>query len=265
MSISSAMYIGVSGMNSFSKAIGVVSDNIANANSTAYKSNDVNFGDLVSSYYRTLSQDTDREGSGSGVIGITTDFSTGSMISDSVWSNLAINGKGFFNVLTTTGETLYTRDGSFHIDSTGYLVNLQGYNVLGADANPIRVEADPAVPVYSSYSVDTAGQVWGTPIVGGNAVAIGEKLRITTFPNQDGLIRKGTNLYSGGPETGAAVNGTAGNGICGEILDQTLEGSNVDIAAEMVSLIIYQADYNANSKTISTSASMMDTATNLVR
>ena len=268
MSVSSAMYIGVSGLESFSTALGVVSDNISNANSTGFKANDVNFGDMVSSFYATLTRDTDREGSGSAVEGISTDFSTGPMKSDSTWSHLAINGKGFFNVLTPTGETLYTRDGTFHMDMNGYMVNLNGYQVLGSDGNPIQLEANPSTPLYGSYSVDTVGQVWGTPIAGGNPVAIPSnavQLRVTTFPNQNGLTRQGGNLYALGPDAGAAVDGTAGNGICGNILNQTLEGSNVDIASEMVNLIIFQADYNANSKSITTAASMIDTAVNLVR
>ena len=265
MGINSAMYNGVSGLNAYATGLTVTSDNIANASSTGFKSTTARFGDMVSSYYVTHAKDTDRQGAGVSVSGVATNFAEGTISGTGAWSDMALDGNGFFNVQTSTGQVEYTRDGSFYMDKNGYLVNKQGLQVLGSDGNPIQVETTPATPAYTDYTVDSTGQIYGTPIAGGDPVAIGNPLRVTTFPNQDGLIRAGNNLFTSGSESGAAVNGTAGDGTCGTIQGSALEGSNVDLAAEMVNMITYQADYNANSKTITTSKDMIDTAVNLIR
>lgn len=266
MSLNSSLYIGTSGLRSYATGLTVVSDNIANSGTTAFKANQARFADLVSTYYITQGSETDRQGSGSTVLSVSTDFSQGSTVNTSDWADMAVNGNGFFNVKLPSGTTTYyTRDGDFHMDSDGYLVNSEGYQVIGSDGNPIQVEADPSNPVYSSYTVDSTGQIYGTPVAGGSAVAIGVPVRITTFANQDGLIRTGENLYIAGPEAGAATDGTAGDGLCGTIVECALEGSNVDLANEMVNMITYQASYNANAKVITTASDLIDTTVNLVR
>ena len=405
MGISQAMNIGVSGLNTSATALTVVSDNIANVNTTAFKSNSVRFGDLVAGYYSTLSQDTDREGSGTAIMGIVTEFSQGPLISTTRWSDLAINGDGFFAVqVPGTHNIYYTRDGSFHMDKDGYLVNELGYRVLNRDGGEIKVD-DPAHPKFSNYYVDSNGQIWGTPtdpsqvivyaanagekekaygsiyiktavsgdiqitirnedgeestltitvgddenaqiafntdidndgeldsftgainlselyledtdldgdgtddvtgIAGDEPPAVGyyvitdvsatvvdgatpvngtewstedwmptsndpqpvvdAQLRVSTFANNNGLIRQGNNLYTQGPESKFPIHGTANDGVRGNIFSSTIEGSNVDLAKEMVNIITYQASYNANSKTITTASQLLDTAVNMVR
>ncbi len=387
MGISQAMNIGVSGLNASATALTVVSDNIANVNTTAFKSNSVRFGDLVAGYYSTLSQDSDREGSGTAIMGVVTEFAQGPLISTTRWSDLAINGEGFFSV-QVPGTTIiyYTRDGSFHMDKDGYLVNEMGYRVLNRDGNAIRVD-NPSNPRFSNYYVDSNGQIWGTPtdptqiviyapkanetpkvygsiyikdpVTGDITITLNDgsqltitvgddetahlkfntdtngdgamdafmgainllefpltdtdemagigsdqdpgyytiadvqaspvnpnidwsadnwmatsndpqpvlngQLRVSTFANNNGLIRQGNNLYTQGPESKFPIHGTANDGIRGNIFSSTIEGSNVDIAKEMVNMITYQASYNANSKTITTSAELLNTAVNMVR
>lgn len=269
-----SMYTAASGLTSFSTAMSMVADNIANANTVAFKSSSARFGDLVSGYYATQSTDTDRMGAGSVITGISTNFGQGPLISTNCWSDLAINGSGFFSLklIDDTGavvegaQTYYTRDGSFHLDKNGYLVNLQGYALLNDAGEPIKVD-DPASPVYSNYNVTLDGKIQGTPVdpsAGVDPVTIAT-IRICTFPNQDGLIRQGSNLYLPGPAAGAVIDGTANAGGNGTILDNSIEGSNVDLATEMINMIIYQADYNANSKCITTSSDMLNTVINMVR
>lgn len=266
MSLNSSLYVGSSGLRSFATGLTVVADNIANSGTTGFKANQARFADLVSTYYITQGEETDRQGSGSTVLSVSTDFAQGSSINTTEWSDMLINGSGFFNVQQPGSDiTYYTRDGGFHVDSSGYLVNSEGYQVLGTDGNAVQVETDPSNPVYSSYSVDSNGQIYGTPAAGGDSVAIGSPLRISTFPNQDGLIRCGQNLYTPGPEAGTAVDGQANTGICGAIVGSAIEGSNVDLASEMVNMIAYQASYNANSKIITTANSLLDTTVNMVR
>lgn len=209
------------------------------------------------------------------MLGISTDFGQGPMQTTTTWSDLAINGNGFFTVVAPNGGHLYTRDGGFRVDMNGDLVTLQGLDVLGTNG-AIHVD-DPNNPTYSNYSVDENGQIFGTLLAdqtdaAGNLTPAGTlvpipdaQLVISTFPNQDGLIRQGSNLYAAGPTSGTPVSGVANAGQCGQVMDLNIEGSNVDLGMEMVNMIIYQADYNANSKTISTAAQMLEVLTNLVR
>jgi flagellar hook protein FlgE len=271
MSANSTLYIGASGLRTFAGAMSIVSDNVANANTAGYKANHARFGDMVSGYLSTRSTDTEREGCGSALLGVATNFGQGPFLSTESWSDLAISGKGLFNVkelsadgTSTIGNTAYTRDGSFHVSKNGVLVNNQGYAVLGSDGNMIKVEANPATPVYSSFTVTEDGNINGVPIAGGDPVTVGT-LRISSFPNQDGLVRQGANLFLPGSESGTAIDGTATANGMGSILDSNIEGSNVDLASEMVDMIVYQADYNANSKSITTGNTMLETVINMVR
>jgi flagellar hook protein FlgE len=265
MSINGAMNISVSGLTSFATALEVVSDNLANVDTNGFKSANSRFADMVAGYYPMSAANTQREGSGAGVIEIANDFSSGPIKNTGTWSDMAIVGNGFFNLENASGESLYSRDGSFHVDQTGHLVNAMGYQVIGNDGAAIQIEADPTNPVYSNYYADASGQIYGNPVAGGDPVAIGSPLRISTFPNPDGLIRRGQNMYSEGFESGAPANGVANSGPRGSVMDFAVEGSNVDLASEMVDMIRYQADYNANSKAVLTANNMIETVVNLVR
>lgn len=273
MAITSAMSNGVSGLNSFSTALEVTSDNVANTGTTAYKSNAVRFGDMVSSYYNTQSKDTDRRGAGSVVLGVATDFAQGPFTNTTSWCDMAVNGQGYFNLAkydsdtkTIDAQVFYTRDGSFHVDKSGALVNYQGYAVLGQDDQPIFVEPTPETPSHTNFYVDSKGQIWGYPVDGtSDPEPIGAKIKMVIFPNEGGLIRKGGNLYTNGPESKTPIDVTDNQTLRGDIAGYTLEGSNVDLAKEMVNMIVYQSSYNANSKSITTGRDMLDTTINLVR
>ena len=262
MSVSS-MYTAVSGLNSFQSALSTVSDDIANANTTSYKSNTALFGDLVSGYLSSSYVDTKAQGAGSTVLGTETDFGVGNSIQTGNWSDIMLQGGGYFNAKDASGGLYYTRDGAFRLDATGYLTDAHGYQVIGSDGNPIQLESDPTVPTHSSYSIDKFGAVTGNLIAGGTETL--GTLKITTFPNQDGLIRMGQNLYTPGPSAGAAVDGTAGVGQAGQVVSGALEGSNVDLGQQMVNMIIYQSDYQANSKSIQTADTCLQTVVNLIR
>ncbi len=261
----SAMWTAVTGLDSFGTALSIVSDNIANANSTAFKGGTAHFGDLVAGYLATDYVDTKAKGAGTSVLGINTNFATGSSLHTGTWSDLMIQGNGFFNVQDSNGNTFYTRDGAFRVDENGYLTDMNGFQVLDNAGAEIRIE-DPAsadYPLYASYEIDKFGVVNGTEPDG--TVSEIATLRVTTFPNQEGLIRKGNNLYTPGGSAGNPINGQATVDQAGEIVCGALEGSNVDIAKEMVNMIIYQADFVANSKAIDTANTMLQTVTNLVR
>jgi flagellar hook protein FlgE len=270
MSINTALYNGLSGLNSYGTALSVVSDNVSNANTTAFKSNSVRFGDMVNSYYATLTNDTEREGAGVSVMGFASDFGQGNIVDTSNWTDMSVSGDGYFEVLDGAIHH-YTRDGSFHIevdaDGNGILTSQQGYSVLGDDgATPVTI---PDYADYSNFRVGTDGQVYGVDTTTGQEEPITDAIvGLTVFSNQNGLIREGSNLYSEGADSGTATtNGDAGAdpALFGNVLDNSLEGSNVDLSKEMVDMIIYQAGFNANSKTITTSSSLLDTTIAMVR
>jgi flagellar hook protein FlgE len=267
MGIGTALYNGLSGLNSYSTALSVVSDNVANANTTAFKSNSVRFGDMVNSYYASLTNDTEREGAGSTIMSFATNFGQGNLMATESWSDLALGGNGFFEVNDpSTTNSYFTRDGSFRLytDAAGdtYLVNPQGYHVRNdAGADIVITNAD----TYSKFRVGEDGQIYGTA-AGVETALAGAKIGLTVFTNENGLVREGHNLYSQGPDSGTATRSDTGAaGLYGTVNDYNLEGSNVDLAKEMVDMIIYQASYNANSKTITTDATLLDTTINMVR
>jgi flagellar hook protein FlgE len=263
MGINSAMYNGVSGLNSFSTAISVVGDNVANSNTTAYKSNQVHFGDMVNQYLSLQSNDTESEGAGSMILGISTNHGQGLILNTSKWSDLAIGGEGYFNVMDPiSSRRYYTRDGSFHLDENtpANLVTLQGLQVLDTAGAPITV---PDIQNYVSFNVETDGWIYGVDTTG-TKVQIAQ-LGLTSFSNRDGLVRQGSNLYMAGPAVGQVFDNLSTPAIFGQVLDYSQESSNVDLAKEMVDMIIYQASYNANSKTITTCKDMIDATINMVR
>jgi flagellar hook protein FlgE len=259
------MYTAIAGLNAFSDALSVVSDNIANANTTAWKSNTVDFGDLVSGLMPTDSVNTVAQGVGSDIVGVTSDFSTGNEIQTGLWSNLMIQGNGFFVVQDSTGADYYTRDGSFMVNTQGYLTDAHGNYVLDASGNKIQTwNTTPTPPVpYASYSIDKFGNLIGTDSTGTQTTIA--QLRVVTFNNPNGLIRDGNNMYTPGTSAGDPINGTAGTGQAGQIISGALEGSNVDLTQQMVDLITYQADYQGNSKSIETGNTLLQTVVNLIR
>lgn len=367
MSIDRALFNGLSGLNSFSTAISVVSDNISNANTTGFKSSSVLFGDLVSNEIALSSDQKQNQGSGSSILGMATNFGEGTLEQTSSWSDLAVSGEGFFMVSpvstssSSATQTYYTRDGSFHLDGDGNLVNLDGdqvqgyaynwqsasiatnptisasspYTVSGGtinlpqDAGNIKITATDGTNTYTetlgqkagpsyTFSADdwsflnskglttaptisisvnaapttatsttqaiqipttTSGSTWPSSYVkyyvttDGTVHGVGNdgndyslyKVALTKFSNADGLERTGNNLYTTGPELGASYNNLSNPEMFGLVQDNTLEGSNVDVAKQMVDLIRYQSSYNANSKTITTANQMLNTSINMVQ
>jgi flagellar hook protein FlgE len=265
------MYTAIAGLNTFNDALAVVSDNIANANTTGWKSNTVDFGDLVAGLMPTEGVNVTAQGVGSEILGITSDFSTGNEIQTGQWSNVMIQGNGFFSVQDGsgggpgTGPIYYSRDGDFSVSSTGYLVNANGDYVLDNKGAPIQiptVNKNDANAAITSYSISDTGVITGTDSNG--TILTIDTLQVATFNNPNGLIRQGTNLYTVSATSGAATAGTAGTGLAGTIISGALENSNVDLTTQMVNLIDYQADYQANSKSIATGSTLLQTIVGLI-
>ncbi len=256
------MYTAISGLNTFNDALSVVSDNIANANTTAFKSQTLDFGDLVSGYMPTVYSDNTAEGVGATILDKTSDQSTGAEMQTNVWSNLMIQGGGYFKLQnTTTAADYYTRDGAFQVNSAGYLTDMDNNEVLDTAGSAINLNP-PTGKTYSSYSVDQYGSVYGVE-TNGTQVSI-DQIGITTFSDPSGLVSVGNNLVTTGPNSGTATVQAAGAGQAGTVISGALEGSNVDLTTQMVNMINYQADYQANSKSIVTGDTLLQTVVGLI-
>jgi flagellar basal-body rod protein FlgG len=167
--------------------------------------------------------------------------------------DVAIEGKGFFMVLSNDQER-YTRAGNFKLDSEGNIVT----------ANGDRLQPEMTVPEGTlSITISKYGQVTAFDTEGVGDV-LGE-IELYGFPNPAGLSSLGHNLYSATDASGEAIVGTPGSEGMGTILQGFVEQSNVDVVEEMVSMIMAQRAYEINSKSIQTADSMLQTANNLKR
>lgn len=266
-----SLWTGAAGMTAQQTNVDVISNNISNVNTTGYKSERAEFQSLL---YQTLDEPAPASGStmqtepmqvghGAQTSAIQRNFNNGSLQSTSNTFDFALNGSGFFSVLVD-GEIQYTKDGSFKTsigedDGNLYLVTTDGYPVLDTNEEPITFPSD------SDVIVDASGNFYGTG-EDGNDEELGVQFAIYQFVNPNGLEAEGNNLYgvtssSGEPilEATEEVRNTT------SVYQGFIEMSNVDIAEEMVNLIVAQRAYEMNSKTITTSDEMLQTASTLKR
>lgn len=262
-----ALWTAATGMKAQQFNIDTIANNLANVNTTSYKAQRAEFKDLL---YSTLKRNNqvDEEGSpinlqvGHGVMTSATrkDFSQGSLIETNGTYDLAIDGDGFFSVMLPNGEIRYTRDGSFKL-SVDYdekmLVTSEGYIVLDEDDNEIYIENG-----ITDISIDEMGYITGVD-EDGEIVDIA-RLKVVQFPNPDGLLSEGANLYSQTPSSGEEIPIDAED-MDMRIIQGYLEASNVKIVDEMVKMISAQRAYEISSKAILTSDEMLQLVNNLKR
>jgi flagellar basal-body rod protein FlgG len=252
------------GMVSQQANLDVISNNLANVNTTGYKEEKAEFQDLI--YQTTTLATTATSGSsaspvttqvglGSKFSATTTNFAQGSMLSTGNPLDLAISGNGFFKVQRPDGSDAYTRDGSFKIDSSGIVVTSDGYPLQP----PITVP-----PNSSSVSVDAQGNITVTQ-ANNETTTLSPPVGITVFPNPGALERAGQNLFLANTAAGSPQDGKPGDNGAGTIVAGYQEGSNVQVVTEMVNMITAQRAYEINSKAIQTSDEMMQTVNGLKR
>jgi flagellar basal-body rod protein FlgG len=169
--------------------------------------------------------------------------------------DMAIEGKGFFRIRMPSGETNYTRAGSFALSPTGTLVTSDGYTVEPGITIP-QDATDVAINAQGQVSVKLAGQTVDT-IVG--------QLDLAIFANESGLESLGDNLFAETASSGAAQTSTPGSTGFGTILHGYLETSNVNAVAEISALITAQRAYEMNSKVITVSDEMLQATSRLSR
>ena len=254
-----ALFTSATGMMAQQLNMDVISNNLANVNTTGFKDSRADFADLL---YQQISPagTTTAQGSqsptglqvGLGVRPVATEtmFEEGQLQNTGNPYDVAIQGGGFFQILMPDGTIGYTRDGAFSMDSQGKLVNSEGYAlqpeiVIPSNATSVTVGSDGTV------SVTQAGQT--------NPTTVGQ-ITLANFINPAGLTNLGGNVFQPTAASGNPQTGTPGQQGFGTLAQGTLEMSNVQIVQEMVNMIIAQRAYEVNSKAVQTCDDMLATA-----
>lgn len=259
-----AFYTSATGMRAQELLIDNTANNLANVNTTGFKRSHMEFADLL---YDVSSvpgapiangQNTPigvQIGNGVRPVGTTNVFTQGVPTETGKSTHMAIKGDGFFRVLMPDGGFGYTRDGSFSKNAEGTLVTSTG--------RPI----DPAINIPAEASkimIAPTGEVSFT--IGSETTASSAgNIQLFRFANPAGLLQKGGNIYLATDASGAETLGVPGTNGYGELRQGSLEGSNVEVVAEMVSLITAQRAYEINSRAIRAGDEMLSTTSQIVR
>jgi len=259
-----AMWSAAAGMNVQQFNMDTISNNLANVNTTGFKKARAEFQDLL---YQTVnmagtasSSSTSipsgiQMGHGAKLQSLQRQYSTGNLRQTSNRFDMAIEGDGFFKVTQPDGTLAYTRDGGFTTDQNGALVNAAGYMLepqitIPSDALSVTIAPDGTV------SVTQPGQTQPQQV---------GQITLSHFVNPSGMNQLGRNLMQPTLASGDAIDGVPGTDGMGTVNQGFLEVSNVDVAEEMVNMIIGQRAYEANSKTIRTVDDMLSLLNGLKR
>ncbi|GAA8065752.1 flagellar basal-body rod protein FlgG [Helicobacter pylori] len=259
-----SLYSATSGMLAQQTHIDTTSNNIANVNTTGFKKSRADFNDLfyqamqyagTNTSNTTLSPDGMEVGLGVRPSAITKMFSQGSPKETENNLDVAITGKGFFQVQLPDGTTAYTRSGNFKLDEQGNLVTSEGYLLipqitLPEDTTQVNIGVDGTVSV--TQGLQTTSNVIG-------------QITLANFVNPAGLHSMGDNLFSITNASGDAIVGNPDSQGLGKLRQGFLELSNVRLVEEMTDLITAQRAYEANSKSIQTADTMLQTVNSLKR
>lgn len=271
-----SLWTAASGMRAQQTNVDTIANNISNVNTIGYKSQEASFKSLLYQNLQSTSTNNAGElkpvaaevGLGSRIAAITGDFGQGKLTPSTNPFAMAIEGKGFFQVRVPSGEIQYTRDGSFNVspmEQGNLLCTTDGYPVLDTNGNSIIFPYDQnATEVILNQDgtlgfTDTEGHF--QPLVNNGQPV---KLGLVQFNNPAGLSKEGGNNYSVTPASGDPIlEGTSDMITPSKVHQKYIEASNVDVANEMVNLIVAQRAYEMNSKAIQAADEMMQQANNL--
>jgi flagellar basal-body rod protein FlgG len=245
--MNSTLDITATGLEASQTLMNTIAQNLANANTTAFKSEMPEFQTLLyqdgiqpgaNSTGQTVYPSGMEMGTGVKVGSIKEIETQGTLTSTGNPYDLAINGSGYFQVQLPSGQIAYTRDGSFQVSQTGQLVTSDGYQVLPNITVPANA---------TSFTVGKDGTVSVTLPGSQNAVQIGQ-LQLANFVNPQGLQPLGDNLYANTTSSGNAVLSAPETNGLGSVNQAYLESSNVDVVQEMVSMISAERSYQLGSQ-----------------
>ena len=255
-----ALSIAATGMSAQQLNVEVIANNIANSNTTGYKRNQAQFADLLYQTERAAGVPNRTGGEpipegtqiGLGVqpIAVRTLNIQGPIASTGNQLDLALNGRGWFQISGPNNQTLYTRSGTFGKNAQGQLVTTDGYQVIPnitLPANTVSVQVTSDGTVYVDTGTGTLSQAG--------------QITIANFPNEAGLQALGGNLYQETTSSGNPQVAAAGQPGYATIQQGYLEGSNVDPVQEITNLISAQRNYEMNSKIIQAADEMFQTIT----
>jgi flagellar basal-body rod protein FlgG len=257
------MDIAATGMQAQQTNVEVISNNIANMSTTGFKRRRAEFQDLIYQNLRRVGSNSSDNGTvvpagaqiGLGVktAGIYRITEQGNLQQTGNNLDLAIQGNGYFQVTLPSGDTAYTRDGTFALAPDGTIVTADGYPVVPGIVVPTNA---------TSVTVNASGQVQAS-ISGQTAPNTLGQLQLAAFPNEAGLDAQGDNLFLQTAASGNAVTGAPAAPGYGSVMQGFVETSNVNVVTEITNLITAQRSYEMNSKVITTSDDMMQTLSNL--
>src|SRR3954470_6969703 len=278
MSLIGTLGSGVSALRTFMKGLEVIGNNIANVNTTGFKSSSAQYVDSFSNILQRSAPSTNPNsnpsaitvGTGVKLGSIHTNYSQGSLETTGMGTDLGVSGEGYFHVSNPVDGTEFaTRDGSFRWDDQGNLVNAQGYHVQGLTGSTLSTVGDiklgtpPTGTQLQSVTIDKSGNV--VEFYSDGSSATNNQVQLQRFTDQSALVKEGNNLFSGllaaGP-VGAAAGDTAfqaggtnapGTNGLGGIQSGTLELSNVDLTDQFANLITTQRSFQAGSRLITVS------------
>ena len=257
--MNSALWVSKSGLSAQNTRLTTISNNLANVSTNGFKRDRAAFQDLLYQIDRQpggqSSQNTElpsglQLGTGVRVVATQKQFTEGNIEITEQALDVAVNGRGFFQVLNPDGSVSYTRDGQFQLNNAGQLVNAQGLTI------------EPAITIPDGTQTITIGMDGVVGVVDaatGTTTQIGN-LTLADFSNPAGLEAQGGNLFRETAASGAPVQGEAGQGGFGTLIQGAIEGSNVNVVEEMVNMIETQRAYEMNSKVISTVDQMLQYA-----
>lgn len=259
-----ALFTAATGMEAQQSQIDAIANNIANVNTTGFKRTRTEFQDL---FYETLrapgSAAADgstlptgvQVGHGVQLAAINTIFTAGDRVNTGNPLDMAIDGAGFFQIQRPTGEIIYTRDGTFKVDGQGNVVTAQGYQLIPAITIP---------PDALSVTVRPDGTVNAEQPGSPTPTNLGQ-IELARFANPAGLRKVGGNLYEATEASGDPENGIASENGFGAVASGFLEGSNVQVAEELVQMILAQRAFEVNSRVIQAGDEMLRLASQLTQ
>lgn len=257
-----AMYIGAAGMQAQQTNVEVISNNLANVNTPAFKKGKVSFEDLL---YRDVVRPVANAiagGQGAGRVGLGVAVaSTGKVFTDGEIKqsdsplDVAIRGRGFLEVTMPDGSAAYTRSGTLQVNRDGFLSTADGYLLRPS----IQIPADA-----TDVLIDTVGKV-SVGLPGEKTRTEVGQLELAVFTNPGGLNPAGGNLYTASERSGDPLIGRSADEGFGTIVQGFTEASNVKLVEEMINLVVAQRAYEVNAKVIQAADEMLGLSNNLRR
>ncbi|GGG23029.1 flagellar basal-body rod protein FlgG [Caldovatus sediminis] len=258
-----SLHVAATGMLAQQTNVEVISNNIANMSTTGYKRRRAEFQDLIYQNLRRVGSQSADTGtvlpSGAQIgLGVKTAAiyriaEQGNLQQTENRFDLAVRGNGYFQVQLPSGETAYTRDGTFGLSPEGTIVTAEGFVVAPGITIP---------PAARDVTINASGEVLAK-IDGQTVPQLAGQILLAIFPNEGGLEAIGDNMFLATPASGEPQQAAPGQPGFGQVLQGFIETSNVNVVQEITALITAQRAYEMNSKVITASDEMLSTLTRL--